>query len=67
MHAADGLSDELIGTLGLVPGLFVIACMSVFALRDRSLGVRAIADTLGVASVVEGARRRDGSQVRVTA
>ena len=40
MHASDGLSDELIGTLGLVPGLLVIARTSVFAPRDRSLGRR---------------------------
>ncbi len=66
-HASDGLSDELIGTLSRVPGLQVIARTSVFALRDRSLGVRAIADTLRVASVVEGTWRRDGSQLRVTA
>ena len=51
MHASDRLIDELIGTLGQVPGLLVVARMSMFTLRDRSLGVRAIPDTLGVASV----------------
>ncbi len=67
VHASDGLTDELIGTLGRVPGLQVIARTSVFALRDRDLGIRAIADTLRVGAVVEGSWRRDGKQLRVSA
>lgn len=66
-YASDGLTDELIGTLGRVPGLQVIARTSVFALRDRALGIRAIADTLRVAAVVEGSWRRDGERLRVSA
>jgi TolB-like protein/DNA-binding SARP family transcriptional activator/Tfp pilus assembly protein PilF len=66
-HASDGLADELTGMLGRVPGLRVTARTSAFALRDRSLAIRTIAETLGVTSVVEGTWRREGSQLRVTA
>lgn len=66
-HLADGLTDELIGTLGRVPGLRVIGRTSAFALKGRGLGVRAIADTLGVGSVLEGSWRRVGSRLKVSA
>jgi TolB-like protein/tetratricopeptide (TPR) repeat protein len=67
LHASDGLTDELIGTLGRVPGLQVIARTSVFAFRNQGLGARTIADTLGVDAIVEGSWRRDGPRLRVTA
>nr|MBA3891648.1 hypothetical protein [Gemmatimonadaceae bacterium] len=67
VHASDGLTDALIGTLGRVPGLQVIARTSVFAFRNQGLGARTIADTLGVEAIVEGSWRRDGTRLRVTA
>ena len=63
----DGLTDELIGALGKVPGVRVTGRTSAFALKGRDLGVRTIADTLGVATVLEGSVRRDGNHFRVTA
>jgi serine/threonine-protein kinase len=66
-YLGDGLADELIAALGRVEGLSVAARTSSFALRDARLDVRTIADTLGVAAVVEGSVRRAGDRVRVTA
>jgi TolB-like protein/Tfp pilus assembly protein PilF len=63
----DGLTDELIGTLGRVRGLRVIARSSVFALKGSHLAARAIGDTLGVDHVVEGSVRRSGDSLRVLA
>ena len=63
----DGLTDELIGTLGRVRGLRVIARSSVFALKGSHLAARAIGDTLGVDHVVEGSVRRSGDSLRVFA
>ena len=57
MHASDRLIDELIGMLCQVPGLFVIARMSMFALRDRSLGVRAATHSSRVAGLLENRTR----------
>ena len=64
---SDGLTDELIGALSQVSGLKVSPRTSVFALKSRRLGVRALADTLGVATVLEGSVRRAGDRLRVTA
>jgi TolB-like protein/DNA-binding SARP family transcriptional activator len=64
---SDGLTDELIGVLGRVAGLMVTGRTSAFALRGRGLDVRAIAETLGVATVLEGSVRRAGARLKVTA
>jgi serine/threonine-protein kinase len=66
-HLSDGLTDELIGALGKVSGLKVIGRTSSFALKGRALSVQAIADTLGVATVLEGSWRRVGQRLKVTA
>jgi serine/threonine-protein kinase len=66
-YFSDGLSEQIITALSHVHGLRVAARTSSFALRDRSLDVRAIGDTLGVAAVLEGSVRREGNTLRVTA
>jgi eukaryotic-like serine/threonine-protein kinase len=63
---SDGLTDELISALSSVPGLQVAGRTSTFALKGRGLTVRAIADSLGVTTVLEGSVRRDGEQLKVT-
>ena len=62
----DGLTDELISTLGKEPGIRVTGRTSAFALKDRGLNVRTIADTLGVGTVLEGSVRRAGDRLRVS-
>lgn len=64
---SDGLTDELISLLGRVTGLTVTGRTSAFALKGRGLAVRAIADALGVATVLEGSVRRTGDRLKVTA
>jgi serine/threonine-protein kinase len=66
-HLSDGLTDELIAALGKVHGLDVVARTSVFALKGRALGVRAVAETLGVTTVLDGTLRRSGDRLKVTA
>lgn len=63
---ADGLTDELIGALSRVAGLTVAPRTSTFALRNRGLDVRTVADTLGVANALEGSVRRAGDRLRIT-
>ena len=63
----DGITDELIGALGSVRELRVVGRTSVFALKDRRLDARAIGDTLGVATVLEGSGRREGNRLKVRA
>lgn len=64
---SDGLTDELIGLLGRANGVTVTGRTSAFALKGRGIGVRAIADMLGVATVLEGSVRRTGDRLKVTA
>jgi TolB-like protein/DNA-binding SARP family transcriptional activator len=66
-YFSDGLTEQIIATLSRVEGLHVAARTSSFRLRDRSLDVRSIGDTLGVATVLEGSVRREGRRLRVTA
>lgn len=66
-YFSDGMTEELINALADLEGLQVAARTSVFALRDRNLGVREIADFLEVDYIVEGSVRRAGDQVRITA
>lgn len=65
-HFSTGLTDELISALGHVRGLKVVARTSVFALSGKGLSARAIADSLGVGTVIEGSARRAGNRLKVT-
>jgi serine/threonine-protein kinase len=65
-YFADGLTDELIKTLGELQGLTVIGRSSVFALRDKGLDARQIGDTLGVTHILEASVQRAGAILRVT-
>ncbi len=62
---ADGMTEELIGVLGRTGNLRVIASTSVFALKDRRMDVRQIADSLHVSHVVEGGLQKVGSRLRM--
>jgi TolB-like protein len=58
---ADGLAEDLITDLSIVPGVVVIARHSSFAYKGRSIDIRAIAEELGVRYIVEGSVRRPES------
>lgn len=64
-YLGDGLTDELINRLARVPDLRVTARTSSFALRDKAMDVRAAAQKLGVANVLEGSVQRSGKHLRV--
>ena len=66
-YLSDGLTDELISALARVDGLRVASRTSVFALKGKSLDVRAIGALLGVSEVLEGTVRSSGTQLRITA
>jgi serine/threonine-protein kinase len=66
-YFSDGLTEEIIASLSLVPGLKVIARTSVFAFKGQNVDVRKIAATLGVTHVLEGSVRKAGNRIRVTA
>ncbi len=65
-YFADGLTEELIASLSLVPGLKVIARTSVIGYRKTEKKVAEIGKELGVGTVVEGSVRRAANRIRVT-
>ncbi len=65
-YFADGLTEELIGTLAKVNGLHVIARTSVFALKGSNRDVRDIGRQLHVKTVLEGSVRREQDHIRIT-
>lgn len=66
-YLADGLADELIGSLGQQTAgrLSVIARSSSLAYRNRKEDAGAFARELGATHFIEGTVRREGSAVRV--
>src|SRR5580658_4571410 len=65
-YFADGLTEELIANLSLVPGLKVIARTSVIGYKKGEKKVAVIGKELGVGTVVEGSVRRAANKIRVT-
>jgi adenylate cyclase len=64
-HLSDGLTEELTSALSSVQGLRVAPRASTTALQQRGFGWRAIADSLDVASVVEGSVHPSGDRLKV--
>ncbi|MEJ2534861.1 MAG: tetratricopeptide repeat protein, partial [Gammaproteobacteria bacterium] len=66
-YFSDGLTETLLHMLAQLPELRVAARTSSFAFKGQNRGVAEIAETLGVAHVLEGSVQKAGNQVRVTA
>jgi len=66
-YFSDGMTEELAGDLSRVPGLRVACRTSVFALKDKGLDARQIAEQLGVSILVEGSIRKIGNRIRLNA
>jgi adenylate cyclase len=64
-YFADGLCEEIITALSLVPWLFVIARNSSFSYKGQTIDVRTVGEELGVRYLLEGSVRRAGDRVRV--
>jgi TolB-like protein/DNA-binding winged helix-turn-helix (wHTH) protein len=66
-YFADGMTDELIATLGQISALHVISRTSVMRYKRARKPLPEIARELNVDAVVEGTVMRSGGQVRITA
>jgi eukaryotic-like serine/threonine-protein kinase len=66
-YFADGVQDEILSNLAKVSQLKVISRTSVMTYRPgANRNLRSIANSLGVANVVEGTVRRHGNRIRLT-
>ncbi|MEO6324049.1 MAG: protein kinase, partial [Thermoanaerobaculia bacterium] len=64
---ADGMTEELIGSLIEIGGFRVICRTTAMRYKGSKLSAKEIARELGVEAVVEGSVRKSGSRVRVSA
>jgi serine/threonine protein kinase/Flp pilus assembly protein TadD len=66
-YFADGVQGEILANVARISQLKVISRTSVMQYRpEAKRDLRQIANALGVANVLEGTVRRDGSHVRIT-
>jgi TolB-like protein/DNA-binding winged helix-turn-helix (wHTH) protein/Flp pilus assembly protein TadD len=66
-YFADGMTDELITSLGQIRSLHVISRTSAMSYKGAHRKLADIARELGVDTVVEGSVLREGNRVRITA
>ncbi len=64
-YFADGLTDELISSLGALPGLRVVSRSSAFAFKGKPQNIREIGRALDVGVILEGSVRRSAQRIRV--
>src|SRR6478736_2931757 len=62
----DGIQEDILTNLALLPDLRVVSRTSVMQYRGTTKTIRQIAQELGVTYVLEGSVRRAGNKVRVT-
>lgn len=66
-YFANGMTEELITTLGKIAALRVISRTSVMRYKKTDKSLPEIAKELNVDGVIEGSVMRDGNHVRITA
>ncbi len=66
-YLAEGLSANIVTSLGHLSGLLVIDWDSTRKLKERSPEVRAVAERFGVQYVLSGSVQTSGKELRVTA
>jgi TolB-like protein/DNA-binding winged helix-turn-helix (wHTH) protein/Tfp pilus assembly protein PilF len=66
-YFSDGLSEELIETLGAIGQIRVAARVSAFSFKGTNATIPDIARKLNVGAVLEGSVRRNGGRVRIAA
>ena len=66
-YFSDGISEEILNLLTKLPKLRVPSRTSSFAFKGKDIEMPAVAQRLGVGTVLEGSVRRAGDRVRITA
>src|SRR5262249_18207261 len=66
-YLCDGISEEILDTLGTVQGLRVVGRTSSFAFKGKNTNASEVGQKLNVGNVLEGSLQRQGNRVRVTA
>jgi adenylate cyclase len=64
-YFCDGITDQIITSLSMIPRLFVIARNSTFVYKGKAVKVQKVAEDLGVRYVLEGSVQREKDRVRI--
>ena len=64
-YFCDGMTDQIITSLSLIPRLFVIARNSTFVYKGKAIKVQKVAEELGVRYVLEGSVQKSEGRVRI--
>ena len=64
-YFCDGITDQIITSLSMIPKLFVIARNSTFVYKGKAVKVQKVAEELGVRYVLEGSVQRSEGRVRI--
>ena len=65
-YFSDGLTEQIITSLSMVPRLFVIARNSTFVYKGKAVKVQKVAEEQGVRYVLEGSVQKSQERVRIT-
>jgi len=66
-YLADGISENIITALSIIPEMFVIARNSTFTYKGKPVKVQQVSEDLGVKYVLEGSVQKSTDRIRVTA
>jgi TolB-like protein/Tfp pilus assembly protein PilF len=64
-YFCDGITDQIITSLSMIPRLFVIARNSTFVYKGKAIKVNKVAEEMGVRYVLEGSVQRSKDRVRI--
>jgi adenylate cyclase len=65
-YFSDGLTEQIITSLSMIPRLFVIARNSTFVYKGKAVKVQKVAEEQGVRYVLEGGVQKSQDRVRIT-
>ncbi len=65
-YFSDGLTEQIITSLSMIPRLFVIARNSTFVYKGKAVKVQKVAEEQGVRYVLEGGVQKSEDRVRIT-
>jgi adenylate cyclase len=65
-YFSDGLTEQIITSLSMIPRLFVIARNSTFVYKGKAVKVQKVAEEQGVRYVLEGSVQKSEGRVRIT-
>jgi adenylate cyclase len=64
-YFCDGITDQIITSLSMIPRLFVIARNSTFVYKGKAVKVNKVAEEMGIRYVLEGSVQRSKDRVRI--